>query len=254
MRNLFKNRSFFYITGIQYISLMVLLLYLSNCSGEKTMNHKPNYEKLRGQMVERQIRARGIKNTMVLNAMNEIPRHRFIPDSYLDLAYSDQPLPIGSGQTISQPYIVAFMSEQLQLTSESKVLEIGTGSGYQAAVLGAIVDSVFTIEIVPELANSAKNLINELGYKNIIVKQGDGYAGWPDKAPFDAIMVTAAPSKIPPPLLEQLKIGAKMVLPVGEFRQELVVVTKTKSSIEMENVLPVRFVPMTGKIQNEQTK
>ncbi len=242
---------YFYLFGTQLISLIFLLVFLFNCSGEKTMNLTPNYEKLREQMVDRQIRARGIKDPMVLKAMKEIPRHYFIPDDNINLAYSDQPLPIGSGQTISQPYIVAFMSEQLQLTSKSRVLEIGTGSGYQAAVLGAIVDSVFTIEIVPKLARNAKKLLSELGYNNIVVKEGDGYAGWPEKAPFDAIMVTAAPSKIPPPLLEQLSIGAQMVLPVGEFRQELVVVTKTTSSIEMENVLPVRFVPMTGKIQDE---
>jgi len=166
-------------------------------------------------------------------------------------AYQDEPLPIGEGQTISQPYIVAFMTEQLHLKPTDRVLEIGTGSGYQAAVLAQIVDSVYTMEIIPELAKRAKKVLEELEYDNVQVKVGDGYNGWPEKAPFDAIIVTAAPPKIPPPLLEQLKMGGRMVLPVGEFVQELVVVNKTESGMHMENVLPVRFVPMTGKIQKQ---
>ncbi len=210
------------------------------------------YTKLRKQMVERQIIARGVKDTNVIRAMEKVPRHKFVPPSEEAYAYLDEPRPIGHGQTISQPYIVAFMTEQLHLRPTDRVLEIGTGSGYQAAVLAEIADSVYTIEIVPELARRARERLEELGYTNVFVKQGDGYNGWPEKAPFDAIIVTAAPPNIPPPLLEQLKVGGVMVLPVGEYVQELVVVHKTEEGISMKNVLPVRFVPMTGKVQQNK--
>ena len=220
------------------------------CLQEKKMdNKKENYQKLREDMVNRQIIARGVKDKRVIDAMLKVPRHKFVPPSEGPYAYADEPRPIGEGQTISQPYIVAFMTEQLGVKPGDRVLEIGTGSGYQAAVLGQIVDSVFTIEIIPELAKRAQQVLKELGYDNVVVKQGDGYHGWQEKAPFDAIIVTAAPPKIPPPLLDQLAIGGKMVLPVGEYVQELVVVTKTESGLEMDNVLPVRFVPMTGEIR-----
>jgi protein-L-isoaspartate(D-aspartate) O-methyltransferase len=207
------------------------------------------YETLRVDMVESQIISRGVKDPHVIKAMKTVPRHLFIAKNEAPYAYLDEPRPIGEGQTISQPYIVAFMTEQLRLKPHYHVLEIGTGSGYQAAILAQIVDSVYTIEIIPELARKAKEVITKLKYDNVIVIEGDGYNGWPDKAPFDAIIVTAAPSKIPPPLLEQLKNGGRMVLPVGEYVQELVVVNKNENGISMENVLPVRFVPMTGKIQ-----
>ncbi|WP_456441179.1 protein-L-isoaspartate(D-aspartate) O-methyltransferase [Caldithrix abyssi] len=210
------------------------------------------YAKLRKQMVEQQIIARGVKDPAVIRAMESVPRHLFVPESEMAYAYLDEPRPIGHGQTISQPYIVAFMTEQLHLKPTDRVLEIGTGSGYQAAVLAEIVDSVYTIEIVPELARIARERLQELGYDNVQVKQGDGYNGWPEKAPFDAIIVTAAPPNIPPPLLEQLKIGGVMVLPVGEYVQELVVVQKSDEGISMRNVLPVRFVPMTGKVQQSK--
>ncbi|MHB2150792.1 protein-L-isoaspartate(D-aspartate) O-methyltransferase [Calditrichota bacterium LG25] len=210
------------------------------------------YAKLRKQMVEQQIIARGVKDPAVIRAMESVPRHLFVPESEMAYAYLDEPRPIGHGQTISQPYIVAFMTEQLHLKPTDCVLEIGTGSGYQAAVLAEIVDSVYTIEIVPELARIARERLQELGYDNVQVKQGDGYNGWPEKAPFDAIIVTAAPPNIPPPLLEQLKIGGIMVLPVGEYVQELVVVQKSDEGISMRNVLPVRFVPMTGKVQQSK--
>lgn len=230
--------------------LLVMAILIIACGKENRM--KPSSEKLellRNNMVEGQIIARGVKDPLVIKAMRTVPRHLFIPDDNPSYAYLDEPRPIGEGQTISQPYIVAFMTEQLKLKPNDKVLEIGTGSGYQAAILAQIVDSVYTIEIIPELAQRAKEVIKELNYNNVVVIEGDGYNGWPSKAPFDAIIVTAAPSKIPPPLLEQLKDGGRMVLPVGEYVQELVVVNKNKNGISMENVLPVRFVPMTGKIQ-----
>lgn len=210
-----------------------------------------DYTALREQMVQRQIIARGVKDQQVIRAMRLVPRHRFVPEKEIQDAYLDEPLPIGENQTISQPYIVAFMTEQLHVKAGYRVLEIGTGSGYQAAVLAQIVDSVFTMEIIPELAQRARKVLDELGYHNVQVRLGDGYRGWPEKAPFDAIIVTAAPNKIPPPLLEQLKVGGRMVLPVGEFVQELVVVDKTESGLTMENVLPVRFVPMTGEIEKK---
>lgn len=229
------------------------LLILIACTQEKKMQEQQtDYEALRHAMVKNQIIARGVKDKRVLDAMMSVPRHLFMPESDARQAYADEPQPIGKGQTISQPYIVAFMTEQLKVDKNSRVLEIGTGSGYQAAVLSKIVDSVFTIEIIPELASKAKKKLHELHYDNVVVRQGDGYNGWPEKAPFDAIIVTAAPPNIPQPLLQQLKIGGRMVLPVGEYLQELVIVKKSDSGIDMESVLPVRFVPMTGKIQKEE--
>jgi len=200
-------------------------------------------------MVEEQIEARGIKDSLVLAAMRKVPRHLFVPERYRSEAYADHPLPIGYGQTISQPYIVAYMTEALRLKGGEKVLEIGTGSGYQAAVLAEIADSVFTIEIIPELAESARERLRRLGYKNIFVLCGDGYRGWPEHAPFDAIIVTAAPDHIPGPLVEQLKVGGRMVIPVGSVYQELFLVVKTERGVEKRPLLPVRFVPMTGEAQ-----
>ncbi len=214
--------------------------------------NESRFAALRQRMVKQQILARGVKDSLVIRAMQTVPRHRFIPKSRWAEAYADHPVPIGEGQTISQPYIVAFMTEQLHVDANDRVLEIGTGSGYQAAVLSQIADSVFTIEILPELAQKARAVLDELNYHNIVVLQGDGYHGWKDKAPFDAIIVTAAPPKIPPVLLEQLKVGGIMVLPVGEYVQELVVVHKTARGMDMQNVLPVRFVPMTGKIRQDK--
>ena len=233
----------------QYPLLLTIVLYIACGKDHRMEQSSEKYEMLRNDMVENQIISRGVKDPLVIKAMKTVPRHLFIPKNEATYAYLDEPRPIGEGQTISQPYIVAFMTEQLHLKPHYRVLEIGTGSGYQAAILGQIVDTVYTIEIIPELAQKAKEVITNLNYNNIIVIEGDGYNGWPDKSPFDAIIVTAAPSKIPPPLLEQLKNGGRMVLPVGEYVQELVVVDKNESGISMENVLPVRFVPMTGKIQ-----
>jgi len=201
-------------------------------------------------MVERQIKNRGVKNEKVLKAMRAVPRHEFVPPKLIYQAYADHPVPIGYNQTISQPYIVAFMTELLNLQGEDKVLEVGTGSGYQAAVLGEIVDKVYTIEIIPELGKQAKERLKRLGYKNIEVKIEDGYNGWEEHEPYDAIIVTAAAEHIPPPLVKQLKEGGKMCIPVGSpfFVQDLTVVEKKKDGkIVTRKILPVRFVPLVRK-------
>ena len=200
-------------------------------------------------MVERQIRARGISTPAVLEALAAVPRHRFVPAELAPRAYDDTPLPIGYDQTISQPYVVAFMTEAAALTPDTKVLDIGTGSGYQAAVLAEIVGQVYSIEIVPDLAERSRRLLADLGYGNVQVRAGDGYRGWPDEAPFDAIVVAAAPDHVPPALVEQLAVGARLVIPVGRFTQEILIVTKTADGSTTEAVLPVRFVPMTGEAQ-----
>jgi protein-L-isoaspartate(D-aspartate) O-methyltransferase len=209
------------------------------------------YEVARHRMVERQIMGRGVSTPAVLDAMRHVERHFFVPKNLRDMAYSDQPLPIGHGQTISQPYIVALMTELLCVEPADTVLEIGTGSGYQAAVLSRMVSHVYSIEIIETLADKARNLLNELGYENITVKTGDGYLGWPEHAPFDGIIVTAAPPRIPPPLLEQLAVGGKMVVPVGDAFQELQVVARADTGYRIQKSIPVRFVPMVGKIQSE---
>ncbi|MGD9488290.1 MAG: protein-L-isoaspartate(D-aspartate) O-methyltransferase [Calditrichaceae bacterium] len=237
--------------------LMVLFaaLLICSCKQDNVMEKSADeFTELRETMIRRQIAARGIKDSLVLRAMSTVPRHLFVPADKMAQAYKDEPLPIGEDQTISQPYVVAFMTEQLRVKPGDRVLEIGTGSGYQAAILGQIVDSVFTIEIIDVLTKKAGIVLKDLKYNNVVVKTGDGYLGWPEKAPFDAIIVTAAPPTIPPLLIEQLKVGGKMVLPVGEYVQELVVVSKNDSGLSMENVLPVRFVPMTGKIQELKGK
>jgi len=198
-------------------------------------------------MVETQIRARGIKDEGILNVMRKVDRHRFVPEEMRHQAYSDRPLPIGEGQTISQPYIVALMTQLLELKGGERVLEVGTGSGYQAAILAELANYVYTIEIIESLGLSAETLLRELGYRNIDVKIGDGYIGWDEFAPFDAIIVTAAPPHIPQPLLDQLKEGGRLVIPVGDYYQELKKVTKTKGQIESQNVTPVLFVSMTGE-------
>lgn len=212
-----------------------------------TINDDP-YLKKRIEMVEKQIIARGVKNEKVIEAMKKVPRHLFVPEEYRHLAYNDGPLPIGYDQTISQPYIVAYMTEVLDLKGNEKVLEIGTGSGYQAAILGEICKEVYTIEIVEELANRAKKILEDLGYKNIFIKIGDGYKGWPEKAPFDAIIVTCSPTNIPKPLIEQLAENGRMIIPVGEwYNQQLVLLRKKNGKMVRENLIPVRFVPMVNE-------
>jgi protein-L-isoaspartate(D-aspartate) O-methyltransferase len=205
----------------------------------------------RHQMVATQIEARGVGDPLVLDAMRSVPRDRFVRKVDRSFAYSDGPLPIGYGQTISQPYIVALMTELLRPDDTMKVLEIGTGSGYQAAVLAEIVDRVYTIEIVPELGASSKKLLAELGYENIQVRVGDGFAGWPEEAPFDAVIVTAAPAKVPQPLLDQLKVGGRLVIPVGKYAQDLVLITRTETGYDRRSITGVRFVPMTGEAEKK---
>lgn len=201
----------------------------------------------REQMVREQLQSRDIRDPRVLDAMRTVPRHLFVPEPQRRLAYGDHPLPIGYEQTISQPYIVAFMTQSLEVTPEHKVLEIGTGSGYQAAILGRLARSVYTIEIVEPLAERARATLNELGFTNVHVRAGNGYLGWPEEAPFDRIMVTAAPEEIPPALVEQLKVGGRMAIPVGTREQQLRILRRTASGLETLDTLPVRFVPMTGK-------
>jgi len=197
--------------------------------------------------------ARNITNALVLNAMGKVPRHEFVPERLRYRAYQDCPLPIGYDQTISQPYVVAFMTEQLEPKPTDHVLEIGTGSGYQAAVLAELVARVYTVEIIEDLARRAAADLKRLGYTNVSVRAGDGYKGWPEAAPFDAIIVTCAPEKVPPPLIKQLKHGGRMIIPVGPaWDQELVLLRKQGDRLEQHAVLPVRFVPMTGQSQRSQ--
>lgn len=234
------------------ITIIILLISLGACMDKipdtKADKNNEDFFKLkRESMVEMQIVARDVKDVRVLEAMRKVPRHLFVPPSELEHAYIDSPLPIGNGQTISQPYIVALMTELLQLKGDEKVLEIGTGSGYQAAILTELCKEVYTIEIIEDLAKRAAATLNTLGYKNIKIKIGDGYQGWKEYAPFDGIIVTAAPDEIPPPLLEQLKEGGRLVIPLGEYFQELYLITKENGKIKKKSIIPVRFVPMTGE-------
>ncbi len=207
-----------------------------------------SYQVLRERMVERQILARGITDQAVLDAMRRVPRHEFVPEDLRHAAYEDHPLPIGEGQTISQPYIVALMTEVLHLLPGERVLEIGTGSGYQAAVLAELTDQVYTIEILEDLGKRGEETLQRLGYSRVRVKIGDGYLGWEEHAPYDAIMVTCAPDHIPQPLVDQLVEGGRMVIPVGRgYRQELYLVEKKDGQIRQTDIIPVLFVPMTGE-------
>lgn len=237
------------------------LLCFSSCAPDRlrdftaeptqgTHQSDDEFKKQRRQMVERQLRARGIRDGRALAAMEKVPRHRFVPPAAAHLAYADHPLPIGQEQTISQPYIVAYMTEAAEVSASDKVLEIGTGSGYQAAILGELAKEVYTIEIIPELADRARRTLEEMNYKNVHLKTGNGYLGWPEHAPFDAIVVTAAPDEVPPALIEQLAVNGKLVIPVGTGAQEMTVITKTEKGLIEQKTLAVRFVPMTGKPEN----
>jgi len=200
-------------------------------------------------MVDQQLKSRDIRDRHVLQAMGDVPRHLFVPAEHRELAYEDSPLPIGESQTISQPYIVAFMTQAALLKPTDRVLEIGTGSGYQAAILSRLVKEVYTIEIIESLSKQAQKVIGDLKYGNIRFRVGDGYRGWPEAAPFDAILVTAAPDHVPQPLVDQLKAGGRLVLPVGDHWQELLRIVRTEKGTRKETLLPVRFVPMTGEAQ-----
>jgi protein-L-isoaspartate(D-aspartate) O-methyltransferase len=232
---------------------IILVFFCLACQdGAETMDLEKRLQALRKEMVEKQIRARGVKDPAVLDAMMRVERHHFVPQGLETAAYNDNPLSIGEGQTISQPYIVALMTELAGVHKTSKVLEIGTGSGYQAAVLSVLAKEVFTIEIIESLGNQAKQKLDALGYDNVHVRIGDGYKGWPEEAPFDAILVTAAPDHIPQPLIDQLKTGAKLIIPLGDYYQDLAVITKTPKGVEQEKIIPVRFVPMTGEAESKE--
>jgi protein-L-isoaspartate(D-aspartate) O-methyltransferase len=201
----------------------------------------------RADMVRTQLSGRDIVDARVLEVMGRVPRHMFVPAAWRDEAYEDHPLPIGHNQTISQPYIVAFMTQALEIEPHHRVLEIGTGSGYQAAVLAELAKEVYTIEILEPLAERARGTLEELGYKNVHVRTGNGYLGWPEHAPYDRIMVTAAPEEVPSALVEQLRVGGRMAIPVGSASQELRILRRTEQGIETLRTLPVQFVPMVGK-------
>ena len=234
------------------VALALLTLCLSFISQADTQRDTSEYTAQREKMVRDQIEVRGIKDKDLLNAMKKVQRHLFVPESHRKYAYADHALPIGEQQTISQPYIVALMTELLEVDRADKVLEIGTGSGYQAAILGELSDSVFTIEIIESLADQATKLLDELEYDHIAVRCGDGYVGWEEHAPFDAIIVTCAPPEIPQPLLDQLAEGGRMVIPVGTRWQELTLITNIKGELKRDKIIPVLFVPMTGKVLEDQ--
>lgn len=235
--------------------VVVSALLLTGCGGRGEMPREQSATaeeptSSRQRMVDEQLKARGIVDPEVLRAMSSVSRHEFLPETQRPLAYTDQALPIGQDQTISQPYIVALMTQVLELKPGEKVLEIGTGSGYQAAVLAEITRNVFTIEILEPLAASARQTLERLGYDYVLVRAGDGYRGWPEHAPFDAIIVTAAPDHIPQPLVDQLAVGGRMVVPVGSYYQELILLEKgSDGNLTRQGVIPVRFVPMTGEAE-----
>ena len=229
--------------------LIALFLFAVACGADQVRQGggEEAWSAARRRMVEEQLKGRDIRDERVLDAMRRVPRHLFVPSEVRDQAYSDHPLPIGHAQTISQPYIVAFMTEALDVQPTHKVLEIGTGSGYQAAVLAELAREVYSIEIIEPLGTAASKTLLELGYKNIHTRIGNGYMGWPEAAPFDRIMVTAAPPEVPPALVEQLALDGVIAIPVGTGIQELQVLRRTKDGLKLLKTLPVRFVPMTGK-------
>jgi protein-L-isoaspartate(D-aspartate) O-methyltransferase len=227
---------------------LLLVLIALGCTMNGSTQPDPHAE-ARERMVREQIAGRGISNPRVLAAMSKVPRHELVPEGVRAQAYQDRPLPIGHDQTISQPFVVAYMTEQLELKGGERVLEVGTGSGYQAAVLAEIAGEVYTIEIVEPLGIRARDDLKRLGYRNVHVRIGDGYRGWPELAPFDAIIVTAAPGHVPQPLVDQLAMGGRLVLPVGEFDQELLRIQRQPDGIREEKLIDVRFVPMRGEAE-----
>ncbi|HEX5876444.1 MAG TPA: protein-L-isoaspartate(D-aspartate) O-methyltransferase [Pyrinomonadaceae bacterium] len=238
--------------GVAFV-LGLMLLGSPACSGQfvseltgSTQQSEEEFASQRRKLVE-VLKSRGLKKQPVLDALRKVPRHKFVPASHQNRAYEDRALPIAHEQTISQPYIVGYMTEAADIAPGDRVLEIGTGSGYQAAVLAELAKEVYSIEIVPDLADSARNLLRELGYKNVQVKTGNGYLGWPEHAPFDAIVVTAAPPEVPQALVDQLAVGGTMVVPVGAEFQEMVIITKSESGVVQRRTIPVAFVPMVGK-------
>ncbi len=252
-----------FVLAKNFFSLLVLPYFIAYQGGcptnwfpaaqkgqQKTLaSEAARFTRLREQMVREQLKGRDIGDPRVLTAMLRVPRHEFVPKSIIESAYDDSALPLKMGQTISQPYIVAYMTQALELSGTERVLEIGTGSGYQSAILAEIVPEVYTIEILPELGEYAKTVLAKLGYENIHFRIGDGFMGWPEYAPYDRIIVTAAPENVPEPLIDQLKEGGRMVIPVGRGEQDLIVLTKEKSGVTRRSTIPVRFVPMTGKAQ-----
>lgn len=228
-------------------AILAFAVLACGAGGTEAQRSERDWEAQRKRMVEAQLKARDIRDPRVLDAMMTVPRHLFVAEPQRENAYGDYPLPIGHDQTISQPYIVAFMTQALDVQPDHRVLEIGTGSGYQAAVLSKLAKIVYTIEIVTPLAERARETLSRLGYRNVDVRAGNGYNGWPEQAPFDRIMVTAAPDEVPKPLVDQLKVGGILAIPVGTIAQELRILRRTPTGLETLDTLPVRFVPMTGK-------
>lgn len=235
---------------VEIVFLTFTLLPIFLLTDFPTVEEDPDeYMPHRWEMVENQLISRGIQDSRLIQAMLKIPRHMFVPEDLRESAYGDNPIPIGMDQTISQPYIVALMTELLKLKEKEKVLEVGTGSGYQTAILAEMGCEVYTVEILEPLLERARKTLESLGYDNIRYRTGDGYKGWEEFSPFDAIIVTAAPDHIPQPLIDQLKINGRMIIPVGDLYQELVLIKKKEKGVDMKTITPVRFVPMTGEAQ-----
>ena len=236
-------------TGLLARASLAVLAAAGSALGRNQAEDSGGYTVAREKMVREQLVARGVRDARVLDAMGSVPRHEFVPSNRRDQAYEDRPLSIGHGQTISQPYMVAVMSELAELTPGEKVLEVGTGSGYQAAVLAALDVEVYSIEIVKPLAEQARTTLERVGFPKVHLRHGDGYRGWPEHAPFDAIVVTAAPAEVPEPLVEQLAVGGRLVIPVGRGVQDLMVISKDADGTRRERLFGVRFVPMTGEAE-----
>ena len=233
-------------SGLRIAGIVLIVSVAYGFSGSEPKRYIETWDEARKRMVDTQLISRDIRDMRLIDAMHKVPRHRFVPPAERLNAYIDSPLPIGYSQTISQPYIVAYMTQALEVRPTHRVLEIGTGSGYQAAVLAELAHQVYTIEIVAPLAQRARETLASLGYRNIHVRTGNGYLGWEEHAPYDRILVTAAPEEVPPALVQQLKIGGLMAIPVGRFSQELKILRRTPDGMETLRTVPVRFVPMTG--------